>query len=292
MSKNVRDQVARTLRDLRFSPKGRVRPYQKPYPDYFDSVPYPREFRVPDFVKFTGEDSRSTYEHIGQYLAQISDVSANDVYKVSFFLLSLSGTAFNWFTALASNSISTWASLEEKFHEYFYNGETKLKLSDLIAVRQKYTETVTEYIKRFRENRNKCYSLTVREWDLADLALAGLSSYLREKLEGHEFSNVNQVLQHVVAHENCSRDARTHGRYRESGREKEKSSVGALDENVSNDEDTEMRVTEWVDMPKGKPVTCPFLKPSPESERRWSVHSMWLNVISCSIYCCRTTLLD
>jgi hypothetical protein len=84
MSKNVRDQVARTLRDLRFSPKGRVRPYQKPYPDYFDSVPYPREFRVPDFVKFTGEDSRSTYEHIGQYLAQISDVSANDVYKVSF----------------------------------------------------------------------------------------------------------------------------------------------------------------------------------------------------------------
>jgi hypothetical protein len=87
-------------------------------------------------------------------------------------------------------------------------------------------------------------------------------------LEGHEFSNVNQVLQRAVAHENCARDARTHCRYRESGREKEKSSVGALDENVSNDEDTEMCVAEWVDMPKGKPVTCPFLKPSPESERR------------------------
>jgi hypothetical protein len=53
-----------------------------------------------------------------------------------------------------------------------------------------------------------------------------------------------------------------------AGEKKEKSSVGALDENVSNDEDTEMHVTEWVDMPKGKPVTCPFLKPSPESERR------------------------
>jgi DNA-binding CsgD family transcriptional regulator len=37
---------------------------------------------------------------------------------------------------------------------------------------------VSEYTKRFRETRNKCYSLTVREKDLADLAYAGLSSYL------------------------------------------------------------------------------------------------------------------
>jgi hypothetical protein len=89
--------------------------------------------------------------------------------------------------------------LEERFHEYFYNGETELKLSDLTTVRQKYSETVTEYIKQFRETRNKCYSLTVRERDLADLALAGLSSYLREKLEGMEFADVNQVMQRVVA---------------------------------------------------------------------------------------------
>jgi hypothetical protein len=41
--------------------------------------------------------------------------------------------------------------LEEKFHEYFYNGETELKLSDLMVVRQKYSESVSDYIKRFRE---------------------------------------------------------------------------------------------------------------------------------------------
>jgi hypothetical protein len=87
------------------------------------------------------------------------------VYKVRLFPLSLSDTAFNWFTALAPNSISTWAILEEeeKFHENFYNGKTELKLSDLTTVRQKYIETVAEYIKRFRETRNKCYSLIVRE---------------------------------------------------------------------------------------------------------------------------------
>jgi hypothetical protein len=59
------------------------------------------------------------------------------VYKIRLFPLSLSDTTLSWFTLLAPNSISTWAGLEEKFHKYFYNGETELKLSDLTAVRQK-----------------------------------------------------------------------------------------------------------------------------------------------------------
>jgi hypothetical protein len=44
-----------------------------------------------------------------------------------------------------------WAGLEEKFHRYFYNGETELKLSDLTTVRQKYSEGMAKYIKRFGE---------------------------------------------------------------------------------------------------------------------------------------------
>jgi hypothetical protein len=106
----------------------------------------------------------------------------------------LSSTAFNWFISLAPNSVETWADVEGKFHEYFYNGETELKLSDLTTVRQKYTETIAEYVKHFRETRNRCYSLTVREKDLNDLVVAGMSSYLREKLKGQEFIDVNQVL--------------------------------------------------------------------------------------------------
>jgi hypothetical protein len=153
------------------------------------------------------------------------------------------------------NSIGTWASLEEKFHEYFYNGEIELKLSDLTTVRQKYTKSVSEYIKRFRETRYKCNSLTVGENDLTDLALAGLSSYLREKLEGQDFVSVNQVLQRAVTHENFSKDTRPHIRFREGRREKERSNVGAVDEGLSSDDDAEVCVTEWVDVPKGKPVT-------------------------------------
>jgi hypothetical protein len=124
-------------------------------------------------------------------LAQINDVGIMDVHRIRLFPLSLSRTTFNWFTSLATNLRDTWPSLEQRFHDYFYNGEVDLRLSDLMAVRQKYNDTVPEFLKRFGETRNRCYDLTIGEKDLADLAFAGLSSHLREKMEGHEFADIN-----------------------------------------------------------------------------------------------------
>jgi hypothetical protein len=57
-----------------------------------------------------------------------------DMHKIKLFPLSLSSIAFNWFTSLASNSVTTWALLEQKFHDYFYSSETKLGLSDLASM--------------------------------------------------------------------------------------------------------------------------------------------------------------
>jgi hypothetical protein len=51
--------------------------------------------------------------------------------------------------------------LEQKFHDYFYNREVELRLSDLTSLRQKYTETISGYLRRFREVRNRCYNLTI-----------------------------------------------------------------------------------------------------------------------------------
>jgi hypothetical protein len=111
-------------------PKGRAGSYQKPYPEYFDMIPYPRGFRVPDLAKFTGDDAKTTYEHIGQFLAQVNDVGITDIHKIMMFPLSLTGTAFNWCTSLPS-----WVSFERKFHDYFNNGEVELRLSDLTSLR-------------------------------------------------------------------------------------------------------------------------------------------------------------
>jgi hypothetical protein len=63
-----------------------------------------------------------------------------------------------------------------------------------------------------------------------DLAFAGLSSYLRGKMEGHEFLDVNQVLQRAMVHENRAKDNKSYGRFRDSGsKEKEKSNVNCVD---------------------------------------------------------------
>jgi hypothetical protein len=132
-------------------PKGRARSYQKPHPEYFDTIPYPWGFRVPDLAKFTGDDAKTMYEHIGQFLAQVNDVGITDMHKIRMFPLSLTGVAFNWFTSLPLNLIDSWVSLEHKFHDYFYNWEVELRLSDLTFLRQKYMETISDYLRWLRE---------------------------------------------------------------------------------------------------------------------------------------------
>jgi hypothetical protein len=117
MPEEVRDQIARTLREFGFTPKGCDRPIKNCTPSIFDTIPYPRGFRVPNFTKFTGDDAKTTYEHVGQFLTKINDVGVTDVHRVRLFPLSLSGTAFNWFTSLAHNSVETWLSVTPTFYK-------------------------------------------------------------------------------------------------------------------------------------------------------------------------------
>jgi hypothetical protein len=85
------------------------------------------------------------------------------------FHFSWYGIAFTWFTSVAPNSIFTWAQLEQKFHKYFYSGDTELKLSHLTAIKQKHNESIADYIRRFRDTRNRCFNLNISDKDLAYL---------------------------------------------------------------------------------------------------------------------------
>jgi hypothetical protein len=89
---------------------------------------------VSEFSKFSGEDGKTTLQHVGQFILQCGEASANNVLKLRMFPLSFSGNAFTWFTFLAPNSVFTWPQLEQKFHEYFYSSDTKLRLSHLTAI--------------------------------------------------------------------------------------------------------------------------------------------------------------
>jgi hypothetical protein len=69
-------------------------------------------YRVLEFSKFSGDDGKTTSEHVSQFILQCGEASANDVLKLIMFPLSLSITTFTLFTSLAPNSIFTWTQLE------------------------------------------------------------------------------------------------------------------------------------------------------------------------------------
>ena len=74
-------------------------------------------------------------EHINRYLIQLGEASVEEAHKVRFFPLSLSGSAFSWFSSLEPNSITGWADLENKFHAYFYKGIGEKKIINLTSMR-------------------------------------------------------------------------------------------------------------------------------------------------------------
>jgi hypothetical protein len=126
-------------------------------------------------------------------------------------------------------------------------------------LRQKYTETVFDCLKRFREVRNWCYNLTIVEKDLTDLAFIGLTPYLRYKLDGQEFSGTNQLLQRALPYENRAKS----NRFRDStNKDKEAHHVHFLEDEHDDEEGNEICVAEWVKKLGGKPISCSFLKPN------------------------------
>jgi hypothetical protein len=122
---NLTNQLTTILhKSFGIEPKGRGHVYQKPYPDYYDQLPYPRGYRVLEFSKFSEEDGKTTLQYVGQFILQCGEASANDTLKLRIFPLCLSGTAFILFTSLAPNSIFTWAQLKQKIYEYLYSSDT------------------------------------------------------------------------------------------------------------------------------------------------------------------------
>ena len=127
-------------------PKGLTCSYKRPYPKWYDLVALPTNYRLPEFAKFTGQDSTSMIEHVSRYLTQLGEASVEDAHRVHFFSLSLSGPAFTWFSSPPVNSIANWADLEKKFHTYFYTRTREKKITDLTTIRQKTNESGTKFL--------------------------------------------------------------------------------------------------------------------------------------------------
>ena len=127
-------------------PKGQTFSYKHPYPYWYGLVALPTNYRLPEFAKFTGQDSTSTIEHGSRYLTQLGEASIEEAHRVRFFSLSLSGPAFTWFSSLAVNSIAYWSDLKKKFHTYFYTRLGERKIIDLTTIKQRANESGAEFL--------------------------------------------------------------------------------------------------------------------------------------------------
>jgi hypothetical protein len=96
---------------------------------------------------------------------------------------------------------------------------------------------------------------------LTDFAYSSLSSHLREKLEGHVFFDVSQVLQRAL---NCESRVKESGSFTKSGdKPRNECPVNMVEytSESSDDEEANMCVAEWSWASKSKSFVCSSLKP-------------------------------
>lgn len=74
-------------------------------------------------------------------------------------------------------------------------------MSHLTSITQWQDEFVANYIRRFGEIKNWWYSANISERYLVELALNGLRSYIKERLESSKFMNINKVQQKALPQE-------------------------------------------------------------------------------------------
>jgi hypothetical protein len=196
------DQISVILRgQFGILPKRRTIGYTKPYPSDYDMIPLPPKYQLPEFTKFNESEGSSSIEHVSRYLAQLGMISVSDPLRVRFFSQSLTGLTFGWYTSLGLDLIRTWKQLEEQFHIQYHSEAAEAGIADLAQVRQKRGETVAEYIQRFREVKNRCYSTRITEKEVVELASLGLAKPIKDMSFQLEFNSLAHLVQKLTSYE-------------------------------------------------------------------------------------------
>ena len=101
-----------------------------------------------------------------------------------------------WFTTLSPHSIFTWSQLEKALHEQFYMGQSKISLKELASVRRKTSESIDDYLNRFRLLKARCFT-QVPKHELVEIAVGGLDYSIRKKLDTQYLRDMAQLVVRV-----------------------------------------------------------------------------------------------
>jgi len=147
ISEGVRAQYMQTHYSMRPG-------YVKPYPPEVDMVPFPNNYRQPQFSKFNG--TGSPHEHVAHFLAACQDTSHNGALLLRQFVQTLSGPAFTWYSKFAPGSIRTWEQMQDAFLVRFYSTQRTVGITELTQTLQRDNEKAADFINRWRNLSLHC----------------------------------------------------------------------------------------------------------------------------------------
>ena len=106
-------------------------------------------------------------------------------------------------------------------------------------------ESGTEFLQRFRETRNLCFSLNLTDDQLAALAVQGMLPAWRKKLLGQEFDNLGQLAQWVAVLNSQLQNMRRDTWFQKSTTMVEAYNPYSVDDDYEDYEEEEVAVAEW-----------------------------------------------
>jgi hypothetical protein len=181
--------------------------FRRPYPNRVErEFERPRNYKVPDFSIFSGEDEKTAYEHISRFTIQFGELSNNGNGKLIMFPNSLTGQAFKWYSSLPPHSIETWNDMEEeKFLNHFARTDLGISMADLARLKQELGETTDQFIMRFKRTRLRCQTQLPKSEHIR-FVVNGLNFELRKKFEGVNFYDLFDLAGKATRYEGLLRE--------------------------------------------------------------------------------------
>ena len=163
-----------------------------PYPTKLLSKPYPEKYETPTFSLYDGRKGNAI-EHVNKFLDSMGPFAGNGDLCLREFSKSLIDRAYTWYSILQPGSIATWDDMVESFCSKYFHGEEKVTIITLHNTKQKSSEGLLDFIRRFRDVTLNCYG-QFKEQELVEICIDNMSHEYRAHLVNLDIIQFAQLL--------------------------------------------------------------------------------------------------
>ena len=160
-----------------------------PYPTELLSKSYSKKYETPTFALYDGRKGNAM-EHVSKFMDSIGPFAGDQELCLREFSKSLTDRAYTWYSTLQPNSIPIWKDMVESFCTKYFHGEEKVTIITLHNSKQKPSEGLLDFIRRFRDTALDCYG-QYKEQKLVEIRINNMFPEYRAHLENldiHQFA--------------------------------------------------------------------------------------------------------